>query len=506
MTMPATLLRFLAISLLTLLGACAPLQPVDLPPEYASPPAETPLWSGLDQARPVGWIAPLNDGPTALEWRLRAIDSATRSIDLQTFLWTFDIAGSMVLDRLMAAADRGVRVRLLVDDTFILGEDPVLMAIDAHPRVEYRIFNPYQQRSGDLVSRTAANLAELERLDHRMHNKAMVVDNQVAIVGGRNIADEYFGTHEVANFRDLEALLGGPAVEAVSASFDDYWNSPWVMPVAMVSDEEPAAVRLEEIRSRWDAGLGLYAEEAAAERLRRWQALVAAAPDGDIRFFADRPPRDHPGSPGSAPVQVADELIALLDSAAEEVVIISAYLIPTSDLSAAVARAVDRGVRVRMLTNSIRSNNHLAAHGAYRKHIAGLVASGVEIHEVQAEARDRPRYMVSPVATKLLGLHAKALLIDRQYAFIGSANMDPRSLRLNTEMGVLVTGREFNAEIRSVVDPDFHPANAWQLQPDGRGGVVWVSASETRTTQPSDSFMQELEDWFFSLLPIEEEL
>ncbi|MEJ2515683.1 MAG: phospholipase D family protein [Gammaproteobacteria bacterium] len=498
--------RIIVLGLLVLIGACTSLEPVELPPEYTAPPADAPLWSSLEQARPEGWIVPLNDGPTALEWRLRAIDSATESIDLQTFLWTFDTAGSMVLDRLLAAAERGVVVRLLVDDTYLLGEDDVLVALDAHPRIEFRVFNPYANRSRESASRMLANLNELDRLDHRMHNKSLVVDGRVSIVGGRNLADEYFGTHELANFRDLEALLAGPAVRAVSGSFDDYWNSPWSVPVAMLSDSTGSPLALEEIRSRWDRGLGLYTVEPESERAERWRTLVASAPDGEITFFADNPPEKNPANPESAPVQVANALITLLDGAREEIVIISAYLIPTSDLTSAVARAVDRGVQVRMLTNSVRSNNHLAAHGAYRRHIAGLVADGVAVHEVRADARDRQRYMISPVATKLLGLHAKALLIDHEYAFIGSANMDPRSLRLNTEMGVLVSGREFNAEIRSVIDPDFNPANAWKLQPNGQGGVIWVSARETRTTQPSSSFLQELEDWFFSLLPIEEEL
>ena len=153
--------------------------------------------------------AELNDGPTALEWRLRAIDSATASIDFQTFLWHFDTVGAAVLDHVVRAADRGVRVRMLVDDTFLVHEDSVLLALAEHPNIEYRVFNPFKRRAGGFATRQLLNLAEFGRLDHRMHNKAMVVDNRVAIVGGRNIADEYFGLDESANFRDLELLLGG---------------------------------------------------------------------------------------------------------------------------------------------------------------------------------------------------------------------------------------------------------------------------------------------------------
>ncbi|MEE4163720.1 MAG: phospholipase D-like domain-containing protein, partial [Woeseiaceae bacterium] len=203
-----------------LLGACASLEPVDRLPEYTPPPAETPLWSTVEAAAGADWHILLNDGPGALDWRLTAIDSASEQIDLQTFLWHFDTAGAMVLDHLLRAADRGVVIRMLIDDTFLVHEDELLLALAAHPNIEYRVFNPFKRRSGGLATRQFLNLAEFGRLDHRMHNKAMVVDNQVAIVGGRNLADEYFGLDEGPNFRDLELLLGGPIVQTVADEFD----------------------------------------------------------------------------------------------------------------------------------------------------------------------------------------------------------------------------------------------------------------------------------------------
>ena len=167
---------------------------------------EAPLWDTVVAAAPTDWHALLNDGPTALDWRLRAIDSASDSITLQTFLWYFDTAGRMVLDHLVRAADRGVNVRILIDD-FLMVEDRLLLALAAHPNIEYRVFNPYKRRVSSVATRQLLNVAEFKRLDHRMHNKAMVVDNQVAIVGGRNVADEYFGLDTQANFRDMELLL-----------------------------------------------------------------------------------------------------------------------------------------------------------------------------------------------------------------------------------------------------------------------------------------------------------
>jgi putative cardiolipin synthase len=487
-------------------AGCAGLQPPQLPPEYTPAPAAGALWDSIEQARPGDWLVLLNDGPAALDWRLTAIDSATDSIELQTFLWTLDAAGSMVLDHILAAANRGVSVRLLIDDTFLLGEDSMLLALHRHPNIDYRVFNPYQRRLDSFASRALLNLAEFDRLDHRMHNKAMIIDNRVAIIGGRNLADEYFGLHAEANFRDMEVLIGGPLVLQVSASFDRYWNDRWSVPIDALSHLNPEPAELETVHRMSQRHADLHAELDPLALADRWRGAVEGAMDGRATLFADEPPGDDPASKADAPVQVANELVALFDQAVHDVVILSAYLIPTQELEDAVRRAVARGVRIRILTNSIRSNNHLAAHSAYRNHIAGLVGHGTELHEMRADARDRSTYMLGPVQDRMLGLHAKVLLVDDEKVFIGSANLDPRSLRINTEMGLLVESRDFNARIRAAVGADFHPANAWQLLPDGRGGIVWVSEKETRDTQPSASFMQDLEDWFFALLPIEGEL
>jgi putative cardiolipin synthase len=205
-------------------------------------------------------------------------------------------------------------------------------------------------------------------------------------------------------------------------------------------------------------------------------------------------------------VLVAQELMALLDSAEREVLIISAYLIPTPALEDAVRRAEARGVEVRLLTNSIRSNNHLSAHSAYRNHIASLMSGGAALFEVRVDAEDRPYYIRSPVAEKRLALHAKALIVDDDKVFIGSANLDPRSLRINTEMGLLVSSRPLNAALREAVERDFADGNAWSLRFDSEGRVNWVSGEDVLAAQPADSTLQRIEDWFFAQLPIEDEL
>ncbi len=491
---------------LLLACGCSTLQPVELPQEHAAPPSLSPFWQAVEADMSADWHVLLNAGPAALDWRLRAIDSAQQSIDLQTFLWHFDTAGGLVLDHLVSAANRGVKVRVLIDDTFLNSKDQMLLALAMHPNIEYRVFNPFKRRADDMLTRQLLNLAEFDRLDHRMHNKAMVVDNHVAIVGGRNLADEYFGLHGQANFRDLELLLGGPIVTRISAEFDDYWNDQWSIPIGMLSHEQASPEQLAHARQLAANNPSVHLEETEQAKIALWREVIGRADTGEAVLFSDQPPQGNPDNPEQAPVQVAQELVSLFDDAREEIVIISAYLIPTPRLEGAVQRALERGVRVRMLTNSIGSNNHLAAHSAYRNHINTLLGHGSELYEVRMDADERERYMLTPVGRKVLALHAKGLIIDRDKVFIGSANLDPRSLRINTEMGFLVTSEAFNRSVREAVEVDFAGENAWRLELQDNGEVHWVAGNTRLTSQPAVSFMQRIEDWVFSLMPIEDEL
>ncbi|WP_439107902.1 phospholipase D family protein [Congregibacter sp.] len=492
-----------AIAITLGLSACSTMSPTQTPDEVASAPADAPLWTELESLRNDDWNILLNDGATALDWRLTAIDSATQSIDLQTFLWSLDQVGSAILNHLLAAADRGVRIRLLVDDSFLLGEDDLLTALADHPNISYRVFNPYQRRHDSFATRELMNLGEFDRLNHRMHNKVMLVDNRVGIVGGRNLADEYFGLHPEANFRDMELLVGGSIVPRLSDVFDTYWNDVWSVPIDTVAKLGPNYERLSAtvlIQDR--AALG-HSESAEVDLTARWRDAVRDALSGESDLLVDEPPPLDISAEASAPVQLAQQLIEIFDSAEEEVIIISAYLIPSPGLQQVVERAVRRGVRIRILTNSIRSNNHITAHSAYRNHIDDLMTGGAELHEVRVDARDRPRYMLSPTDEKALALHAKVLVVDKDRVFVGSPNLDPRSMRINTEVGLLVHSDALNARIRESVEPDLLQANAWSLQMDEAGNVAWVAEGQTLSEQPAASYMQRLEDWFFAHLPIE---
>jgi putative cardiolipin synthase len=460
----------------------------------------------LARERTGNWFKLLNTGEEAIEWRLRLIDSATGSLDLQTFLWLEDKTGLTVLRHVLDAADRGVRVRLLLDDMFTVGESDLITALHHHPNIQYRIYNPFGRRFDSIFLREVMNAAEFSRLDHRMHNKAMIADNRAAILGGRNIADEYFGNHTTANFRDMEVLVGGSVVESISARFDDYWNSNWSIPVDRIPDFPPAAKPPSALTSWLKEEVARALEEHHSDRHNAWISAARASASGEAQLIADEPAQQNPANADELPNQLARELTAWIDRSEEELLLVSAYLIPTPELEMAIERAEQRGVRVRILTNSLRSNNHLPAHSAYRNHVQRLITHGADLHEVRAQAKDRSMYMQSPVDEKKLGLHAKLILFDREHVFIGSTNLDPRSLHMNTEIGIFIQSEELNARLREKLAIDFDRRNAWHLQIDSDGKIIWISDDAVLDELPADTAFQRLEDWFIGLLPLEEEL
>jgi putative cardiolipin synthase len=491
----------LIAGIVIIFSGCATIQPVDLPDETALKPAETEFWIALAAERPGNWFKLLNSGDEAIEWRLRLIDSATRSLDLQTFLWLEDTTGLTVLRHILDAADRGVRVRLLLDDLFTVGESDTIFAIDHHPNIEYRIYNPFGRRYDSIFLREMMNLGEFYRLDHRMHNKVLVADNRTAIIGGRNIADEYFGDHLTANFRDMEVLTAGPVVETISSRFDDYWNNNWSIPADRLLDLSAPEKNPEVLMARLKATIERRLEENHMTRRIMWLSAARSAAFGKASVIAD-----DPAAANEMPNQLAHALVKWIDRSNDELILVSAYLIPTPELEAAIERAESRGVRVRILTNSLRSNNHVPAHSFYRNHVQRLIGHGADLHEVRALAKDRSIYMQSPVDNKKLGLHAKLILFDRDHVFIGSTNLDPRSLHQNTEIGIFIQSAELNQRLREKLAIDFHKRNAWHLQMGDDGKIAWVADDIVLDSQPADSAFQRLEDWFISILPVEEEM
>jgi putative cardiolipin synthase len=356
-----------------------------------------------------------------------------------------------------------------------------------------------------MATREILNLGEFHRLDHRMHNKVMVIDNRISIIGGRNMADEYFGLHESANFRDMEMITGGPVVSTISDAFDRFWNNQWAFPADTVITSESPANALEAARALGLTDDSVHQEESEQARAQQWKMVVRQSVLGSADLIMDDPPADNPADRQDAPVQMASDIMNLVDSAKEEIWMVSAYLIPTIEFAAAIQRAEERGVEVHLLTNSLRSNNHVTAHSAYRNHIRQLIKLGADLHEVRADAKDRAVYMRAPTDYKKLGLHAKIMVIDNEKVLIGSANLDPRSFSLNTEIGLLINSPAFAQQVLEAISLDFLPRNAWSLRFTERGHVQWVSDDQVLDSQPAQSFMLRIEDWFFALLPIEGE-
>jgi putative cardiolipin synthase len=355
-----------------------------------------------------------------------------------------------------------------------------------------------------VVLRQLFNLGEFSRVDRRMHNKVLVVDNSVSIIGGRNLADEYFGYHDKTNFRDMEVLAFGEVSQRISGNFDSYWNSGWAFPL-----EELTATKTSFPASPVDWKIGrltgnLSLEETDIDSRSAWHGVAADGLTGGAQLLADKPAEENPSLEPAT--QLADQMLSWIERAERELIAVSAYLIPTPELEQALERATKRGVQVKVLTNSLRSNNHTAAHAAYRHHIARLMELGVQVYELRSRSRGRELYMQSPVEGKSLGLHAKFMLIDNDLSFIGSANLDARSLRLNTEIGLMIESPELNSLLREFIAHDFDRVNAWELQKSADGRMAWVGDDITLYEQPSDSVLQRLEDWFLGVLPIEGEM
>lgn len=498
----------LLLAFILLVGAgCASAPEVsDVEPERALPPSSASFWKHLTGTDENDWFYLLNGGVEALSWRLTMIDSAHTSIDMETFLWKPDQGGKKILSHLLAAADRGVRVRLLLDDSFTVHEDMALHDFDLHPNIELRIYNPYHRRPQSMAGRTLFNLGDFSRLNHRLHNKVLVVDRWAANVGGRNLADEYFGLHDVHNFRDMEVLTMGVSVEAASVHFDRFWNSGWSFPVGQLIEVQQESSGLQGVRNWLDSSVGAAQVASEGELELQWRDAAHRAAPGRAYFISDCPAVLDPARAEEAPTQLALRLMELIEDAQSEVIIVTAYLVPTGQLLSVLEEARSRGVRVRILTNSLRSNNHLSAHAAYKGYIRQLVEMGVELYELRTDAVDRNLYMTEPVGDKLLGLHAKFMLVDDDRVFVGSSNLDPRSLELNTEVGLLIESLPLNRMLREDIAVDFADRNAWSVRFESGDNLVWVSAGQSIHHPPAESVFQQLEDWFIGLLPIDAQM
>ncbi len=493
--------------LLALLSACATL-PEDYPKEesYAFPAsAETQL--GLSAT---AWVSshdgrsgffPLQSGSDALAARLRMIERAEVSLDAQYFLMKSDIAGHVFCQELLLAADRGVRVRFLLDDIFTKVNDEELFILDAHENIEVRLYNPIAKRGFFILN----FLGDFKRANRRMHNKSFTADNQITIVGGRNIASEYFDLNIDTEFEDFDVLGVGKVATDVSATFDLFWNSQRSLPLEAL-DVEFTEAQLDKVRQQMKKDFDEAYASVFAEAMDN--KIINELIDNEDQLF----PADWEvvtDDPQKLKTRVAEEQRQLLNRLAEfvvdseeEVIVITPYLVPLRSGIEFWRGIVDQGTRVVMLTNSLASTNHIAVHSGYAKYRKPLLEAGVELYEARADvivqAADRPG------APDNKTLHTKLIIIDRQQVFAGSLNLDPRSIDLNSEMGVNILSEDLGIEL---ADEFFESLDetAYRVTLDERGRLQWEGTingeKAVMTSEPDSGRWRRFKAWFFRIVP-----
>ena len=427
----------------------------------------------------------LDTGEEALLARAWLADHAQRSIEVQYFIWSTDNIGILATEALLRAADRGVKVRVIVDDLLIDAPDKSLLALDKHPNIDIRIYNPRHQVGTPFYKRALNVVTDFRGVNQRMHDKTFIVDGKVAITGGRNMADEYFDYDQDYNFRDRDALLLGEAVKTMQASFESFWANKLAVPVAALYDgwglmQKNVKVDSAEVQRVYRELHG-YAglPENFAPEVR---TAINATPDtfdrlareivwGRVDFIHDTPGKNGNRWLLSGGGQTSAALARLVSDARESIVIQSPYLVMSNKALALFKEAVARGVKVRILTNSLASTDNIQAFSGYRNQRKKLLKMGLQIHEYKPDPANRQALMSRanpPDTPPLFALHAKSMVVDGKIAYIGTFNFDPRSENLNTEVGVLVYHPVLARQVQSLIETDMRPENSWNAadEPD----------------------------------------
>jgi len=460
-------------------------------------------------ANEAGFYA-LSDGIEALAARVLLVDRAEKSIDVQYYLIKPDLIGRGFVLALLNAADRGVRVRLLLDDVFTKGYDVGLLALDAHPNFEIRIFNPF---SRGFSGRRLGAIPQFSRVNRRMHNKSFTIDNQVTIIGGRNIAEEYFGASEKIKFGDLDVIGVGPIVQEVSTMFDSYWNHETAIPVrGFIRKKIDPDAELERRRQTFENALEELRESEYGGAVRE-QAYAFLHSDASIFSWSpyslvyDSPDKGVKKKAKSA-ASIVTPLSESIRGAEHEILIISPYFIPLKQGEKALADLKDRGVDITVITNSLAANNHTIVHSGYSPSRKPLLRNGIKLYEARDDAAVRGAELVSSVESRST-LHTKAYIVDREDLFIGSFNFDPRSANLNTEMGVIIHDPRLAAAAADRLK-DFLPEKAWEVFLDEKGRLRWRGiengAEVIYKKEPRTSWWKRFKAGFMGLLPIKSQL
>jgi putative cardiolipin synthase len=448
-------------------------------------------------------IYAMPDATDAFAARYLLASAAERTLDVQYYIWRDDLSGTLLMKALVDAADRSVRVRLLLDDNNTSPLDDALAALDAHPRIEVRLFNPFAMRT----PRFAGYLTEFPRLNRRMHNKSFTADNQVTIIGGRNVGDEYFGATDGVLFADLDVLAIGPVVREVSNDFDRYWSSDSAFPASLLL--APA---------KPDAIAAIYARAARVQRDRRaaqyMDAVKRSTFVGQIersalplewaatRMISDPPEKvlGHSTDRELLPAKLRN----LFGQPARELDLVSPYFVPGTHGVEAFASLTRRGVRVRVLTNALEATDVPIVHAGYAKRRRALLQNDVNLWELRSVGDTRPP-SAPGFGSSGASLHAKTFAVDRARIFVGSFNFDPRSAELNTEIGFVIESPALARRLSEAFDGNV-PVNAYELRL-ARDGIQWVErrgkTSAVHDAEPRTPRWKRIAVALLSALPIE---
>ena len=500
---------FGALALVMALSGCATKLPdVEKIASYAAAPAEETRLAQAVAARRAAnpdktGVAPLGDGRNAFFARLEAIEAAQSSIDLQYYIYRGDDAGKLLMWSVLRAADRGVRVRLLLDD-MEKRADGFMRRLAEHPNIELRLYNPFVNRFG----RRIEMVGSLKRHNRRMHNKSLTVDSLVSIIGGRNIGDEYFAHARGMNFRDLDLLTLGPAVADIASQFDAYWNSAAALPVEALVSAETSAEKISDDRAKLEAWVREFIGEKAPEQVigatlvERMETNQLVWFWGDAQVWWDDPSKTAGADDPSG--LLATRLRAQLKGTERRATIISPYFVPGATGTEMLTGLAAKGATVRVITNSLAATDVVAVHGGYRKYRRDLLRGGVALFEAKATLEAKPS---SWKGSSKASLHAKFFILDQRYVFVGSFNFDPRSIHLNTETGMMIDSPALARHLEAGLEPCF-VSNCYQIKLSETGKTRWLDPTngEIFKKEPDASFWRRLGAWFTRLLPIEDQL
>jgi putative cardiolipin synthase len=449
-------------------------------------------------------IFPLADGHDAFAARALLAAAADRTIDIQYYIWHYDTSGALLFDALRQAAERGVRVRLLLDDNNTGGLEHVLAALDRQANIEVRLFNPFK-RPGRLLG----YVLDFARVNRRMHNKSFTVDNQATIVGGRNVADEYFGAAGDRTFLDLDVLAIGPVVQEVSRDFDRYWASESAYPADQILPgiDDEAISRVDAIAAatkRSAAALPYLRAVAGRPFIRDVTEGTLTLEWAKTRLLSDDPAKVLARAPQEA--LLWSQMKVALGPPRRSLDLVSAYFVPARTGGDALTELARQRVRVRVLTNALESTDMAVVHAGYAKHRRALLEAGVELFELKRAFADENPRNHGLTGSSGSSLHAKTLSIDGERVFVGSFNFDPRSARLNTELGFVIESSVLAQAVAQAFAAEI-PARAYQVRLNAEGSLEWVEHVDGRplvhTTEPGTHFWRRALVWFFSRLPID---